>query len=124
AGARERGRVVQAVSTTSLRALDASRTRLWRLRDLLAEGLPPEPAMHELGEVRAALDEMIDRFRTPVRGVYPAMLPDRGPRAALEELAATLARPVRLDGDLGRRVEWQIESGLYHAAAAVLNLYA
>jgi len=120
----ERRRLVQAVTTTTLRDLDAIRTRLWRLRDLLAEGLPPEPAMHELGEVRAALDEMIDRFRTTVRGVYPAMLPDRGPRAALEELAATLARPVRFDGDLGRRVEWQIESGLYHAVASVLNLYA
>jgi|GEM_PF-6505790 len=120
----ERRRLVQAVTATTLRHLDQVRSRLWRLRDLLAEGLPPEPAMQELAKIRTALDEMIDSFRTTVRGVYPAMLPDRGPRAALEELAATLPRPVRFDGDLGRRVEWQIESGLYHAVAAVLNLYA
>ncbi len=59
-----------------------------------------------------------------MRGVYPAMLPDRGPRAALEELAAMLPRPVRFRGDLGPRVGWQVESGLYHAVAAVLNVLA
>jgi hypothetical protein len=52
------------------------------------------------------------------------MLPDRGPAAALEELAATLPTPVRFTGDLGRRVGWEVESGLYHAVAAVLNLVA
>src|SRR6476469_8886449 len=50
------------------------------------------------------------------------MLPDRGPRAALEELAATLACPVGFTGDLGRRLGWQLESGFYHAVAAALNL--
>src|SRR5690606_41318999 len=119
----ERCRLVQAMTMTTLRVLAAIHTRLCGLRDRLAEGLPPEPAMHALGEVRAALDEMIDRFRTTVRGVYPAMLPDRGPRAALEELAATLARPVRFDGDLGRRVERQIEYGLYPTAAVGRILY-
>ncbi|MCG8920230.1 hypothetical protein L6E12_31120 [Actinokineospora sp. PR83] len=74
--------------------------------------------------LRDALDELIDTFRTVVRGVHPAMLPERGPRAALEELAATLPRPVRFGGDLGRRVGWEVESGLYHAAAAVLTVLA
>jgi hypothetical protein len=104
----ERRRLVGAITTTTLRDLAEVRSRL-----------RAGPA-----QARGTLDDLIDNFRTVVRGVYPAMLPDRGPRAALEELAATLPHPVRFTGDLGRRVGWQIESGLYHAVAAVLNVVA
>jgi hypothetical protein len=113
----ERRRLVKMITTTTLRDLDEVRQRL---RTLAAEGAVDD----ELAAVRGALDDLIDNFRTVVRGVYPAMLPDLGPRAALDELAATLPRPVRFDGDLGRRVGWQVESGLYHAVAAVLNALA
>ncbi len=105
----ERHRLVGAITTTTLR--DLASVRRW---------------LHaaELGEAQRALDELIDDFRVVVRGVFPAMLPDRGPRAALEELAATLPRPVMFTGDLGRRVGWQLESGFYHAVAASLNVLA
>ena len=105
----ERHRLVGAITTTTLR--DLASVRRW---------------LHaaELGEAQRALDELIDDFRVVVRGVFPAMLPDRGPRAALEELAATLPRPVTFTGDLGRRVGWQLESGFYHAVAASLNVLA
>ncbi|TDV44935.1 hypothetical protein [Actinophytocola oryzae] len=102
----ERRRLVGAITTTTLRDLAEVRTRL-----------RSGPA-----RARGALDDLIDNFRTVVRGVYPAMLPDRGPREALEELAATLPYPVHFTGTLGRRVGWQVESGLYHAVAAVLNV--
>lgn len=111
----ERRRLVRAITATTLRDLDQVRRRL---RALAAEGAVPD----ELAAARAALDDLIDDFRTVVRGVYPAILPDRGPRVAIEELAATLTRPVRFGGDLGRRVGWQVESGLYHAVAAALNM--
>jgi hypothetical protein len=107
----ERHRLVRAITATTLRDLDEVRTRL-------------RAAGADLGDVRDALDELIDDFRVVVRGVFPAMLPDRGPRAALEELAATLPRPVSFAGDLGRRTGWQLESGFYHAVAAALNLLA
>ena len=109
----ERHRLVRAITATTLRDLDGVRTRLRAVSD--GSGL---------AEVRDALDDLIDDFRVVVRGVFPAMLPDRGPRAALEELAATLPRPVTFAGDLGRRTGWQLESGFYHAVAAALNLLA
>jgi len=117
----ERRRLVQAITTTTLRDLDDVRQRLRSIEESLAGDLSNR---QELEEVRDALDELLDEFRTVVRGVYPSILPDRGPRAALEELAATLPRPVRFDGTLGRRVGWEVESGLYHAVAAVLNVLA
>jgi hypothetical protein len=108
----ERHRLVRAITATTLRDLDGVRVRL---RAVAADGAG-------IDDVRDALDELIDDFRVVVRGVFPAMLPDRGPRAALEELAATLPRPVTFAGDLGRRTGWQLESGFYHAVAAALNL--
>ncbi|MFL6124419.1 hypothetical protein [Actinophytocola sp.] len=117
----ERRRLVKAITTTTLRDLDDVRRRLRHLDESLTEATS---SAQELEEVRDALDELLDEFRTVVRGVYPSILPDRGPRAALEELAATLPRPVRFDGDLGRRVGWEVESGLYHAVAAVLTVLA
>jgi hypothetical protein len=108
----ERRRLVGAITTTTLRDLASVRARLG------------ESDSAALTQARVALDELIDNFRTVVRGVYPAMLPDRGPKAALEELAATLPAPVRFSGDLGRRVGWQVESGLYHGVAAVLHVLA
>jgi hypothetical protein len=111
----ERRRLVGAITTTTLRDLAEFRTRLTTLA---------APSATDVAEVGGFLDDLLDSFRGIVRGVYPAMLPDRGPRAALEELAATVPRPIQFRGDLGRRVGWQVESGLYHAVAAVLNLLA
>lgn len=116
----ERRRLVRAITTSTLRDLDDLRRRLRGFGEQLAEG----SEVARIAEIGTAVDDMLDNFRTVVRGVYPAMLPDRGPRAALEELAATLPHRVRFSGDLGRRVGWQIESGFYHAVAAVLNLLA
>ncbi|MGW5649093.1 hypothetical protein ACWEV3_42845 [Saccharopolyspora sp. NPDC003752] len=116
----ERRRLVRAITTTTQQDLDGVRRRLRGLGELMAE----DAALPQLAELGTAVDEMLDNFRTVVRGVYPAMLPERGPRAALEELAATLPHPVRFDGELGRRVGWEVESGFYHAVASVLNLLA
>jgi hypothetical protein len=110
----ERHRLVAAITTTTLR--DLAEVARW-LHAVAEDG-------SGLTQAQEALDELLDEFRVVVRGVFPAMLPDRGPRAALEELAATLPRPVGFTGDLGRRVGWQLESGFYHAVAAALNLLA
>ena len=57
------------------------------------------------------------------RGVYPAVLRDQGPVAALDEVIADLPRTVRLTGEVPQRLAWEVESGIYYlAAAAVAHL--
>ncbi|GAA0920649.1 hypothetical protein [Pseudonocardia zijingensis] len=81
-------------------------------------------AQEALARARVGLDELLDRFRLIARGVYPAVLRDQGPAAALDEVAADLPRPVRLTGDLGGRLDWEIESGAYFVVAAAMNALA
>ncbi|MGF7235073.1 MAG: hypothetical protein ACQSGP_08960 [Frankia sp.] len=78
-------------------------------------------ALGALRSMRRAADDLIDDFRTVVRAVHPSMLRSQGTAAALRELAARLPGGVHVAGDLGRRVGWEVESGLYHAAAAALT---
>jgi hypothetical protein len=59
-----------------------------------------------------------------VRDAVDELLTEHGPRAALEELAATLPRPVLFEGDLGGRVGAHVESGLYRSVATVLTALA
>ncbi|MDD7927641.1 hypothetical protein PH189_29065 [Actinomycetospora chibensis] len=83
-----------------------------------------EMARHHVGEARERLTELIDRFRLIARGVHPAVLREQGPRSALEEVIADLPRSVHLSGRLAERLPWEIESGLYYAAASAISLLA
>ncbi|WP_434444116.1 hypothetical protein [Lentzea sp. E54] len=118
----ERRRLVGTITTVAGRRFADVRRHAQDLRGALVGDEPDTGDAGQAAEhLRVALDDLIEAFRTVVRGVHPSMLPERGPRAALEELAAVLHRPVRFRGDLGHRVGWEVESGLYHAVAAVLN---
>jgi hypothetical protein len=75
-----------------------------------------------LAAARAEVDELLDRFRVIARGVHPAVLRSQGPGPALAEMTADLPRPVRLTGDLGLRVGWEIESAIYQVTASALAL--
>ena len=111
---------------------NATSDRLAALRaDVAAAGVGlarrPEDvdaAQQALARARVGLDELLDRFRLIARGVYPAVLRDQGPVAALDEVAADLPRPVRLTGGLGGRLDWEIESGVYYVVAAAMNSLA
>jgi signal transduction histidine kinase len=83
-----------------------------------------DSAQQALARARVGLDELLDRFRLIARGVYPAVLRDQGPAAALDEVAADLPRPVRMIGGLGGRLDYEIESGIYYVVAAALNALA
>ena len=124
----ERRRLLTELSRATSGRLAALRTQIATARaDLDGRqhaGGEAREAPQALAAARAELDELIDRFRVIARGVYPAVLRGQGPGAALEELAADLPRPVRLSLALDARLAWEIESGIYHVAAAVLNLLA
>ncbi|MFE0589317.1 hypothetical protein [Micromonospora echinospora] len=112
----ERDRLATAVTATPGRQLQAILDRATDLGRALRAGAPDATAI--AGGIRAGLGEMIEQFRSVVRGVYPQVLRSTGVRAALEEVTATLPVPVVFRGELGRRQGWEVESGLYQAGAS------
>ena len=89
--------------------------------DLRATPARARSAADALGCARVALDELLERFRVIARGVYPAVLRDQGPAAALDEVLADLPRAVTLTGDATQRLAWEVESGIYYLAAAAMT---
>lgn len=106
----ERTRLVETITTATVHDVET-------LRRLLAE---PADAV-DWPAVHASSERLIDDLRDAVRGVFPAMLPERGAEETLRELAASLPTTVDVAGDLGRRTAWDVESGFYHAVAGVLT---
>ncbi len=116
------------------RCIESVCTRTLRLHFLPTRGLHDHvPLLFDYSHLAAVtltvhaaltLDELLDRFRVIARGVYPAVLRDQGPAAALDEVAADLPRSVRLTGDLGGRLDWEIESGIYYVVAAAMGVLA
>jgi hypothetical protein len=121
----ERRRLLGELSHVTGDRLAALRADLQRARAGLA-GAPADPASvrEALSRTRVRLDDLLDRFRTVARGVYPSVLRDQGPAAALDEVAADLPRPVRLREDPAPRLAWELESGLYYVAASALRALA
>jgi signal transduction histidine kinase len=121
----ERRRLVMELGHATTDRLAGLRSAVSAARHELDEPEPdPEVAQQALVRARVGLDELLDRFRVIARGVYPAVLRDQGPAAALDEVAADLPRPVRLTGDLGGRLDWEIESGIYYVVAAAMSVLA
>ncbi len=129
----ERRRLVAELGGATSERLAGFRAAVAAAAESLDEGLSePEDdparaeaagfASHHLEEARGRLEELLDRFRVIARGVHPAVLRDQGPRSALEEVVADLPRAVHLTGRLAQRLPWEVESGLYYAAAAALHL--
>lgn len=115
----ERDRLAAAVTTTSGQQLRTVVAHTTALELALASGDPAAGAV--VATIRANLHEMIEQFRTVVRGVYPQVLRGSGVAAALAEMATTAPVPVAFHGDLGRRQGWEVESGLFQAAASALT---
>jgi hypothetical protein len=129
----ERHRLVSELGGATTERLAGFRSAVTAAAESVDEGLEePEDdpareeaaefARHHLTTARERLEELLDRFRVIARGVHPAVLRDQGPRAALEEVVADLPRAVHLTGRLAQRLPWEVESGLYYAAAAALAL--
>jgi signal transduction histidine kinase len=118
----ERRRLVMELAHATTDRLAGLRTEVNTARaELQVTPEEARAAKQALYRARIGLDELLDRFRVIARGVYPAVLRDQGPAAALDEVAADLPRSVRLTGSLGGRLDWEIESGIYYVAAAAMT---
>jgi signal transduction histidine kinase len=121
----ERRRLVHELSYLTGERVAALRTELDAVRATLAgAGGDPAALRAAFGRARERLDDLLERFRSVARGVYPTLLRDLGPVAALDEVAADLPRPVRLPAGPVPRLAWELESGLYHLAASALRALA
>jgi signal transduction histidine kinase len=118
----ERRRLVAELSHVTGHRLSGLRAELDTARAVL-DGTPggAAAARAALARARELLDDLLERFRTVARGVHPAVLRDRGPATALEEVVADLPRPVRVTGGADARLAWELESGLYQVAASALR---
>jgi signal transduction histidine kinase len=118
----ERQRLAAELTNVTTGRLASLRSDVINATRLLSDEIPlVERAMHTVSQARHGLDELLERFRVIVRGVYPAVLRDQGPDGALDEVAADLPRPVRLSGKLSRRLAWEVESGIYYLTASAMQ---
>lgn len=116
----ERRRLVTELAHVTTDRLEALRAALDEAGAAL-DAEDPARAGPALTRALEGLEDLIDRFRVIVRGVYPTVLTAQGPVGALEEMAADLPRTTTIVGKLPRRLAWEVESGLYYVAAAALG---
>lgn len=116
----ERRRLIGELSYATTGRLAALRGALDAAADDL-DTARARQALDGLARARGVLDDLLERFRVIARGVYPAVLRDQGPAAALEEVLTDLPRTVRLTGEAAERLAWEVESGVYYAAAAAVT---
>ena len=77
--------------------------------------------VHQLDEVAAGLDGVLQELREIARGLHPAILADGGLTPALKTLARRSVVPVHLDIQVGRRLPDPIEIAAYYTVAEALT---
>jgi signal transduction histidine kinase len=75
----------------------------------------------ELDAVQKAAEAALDELRTLARGIYPAMLRDLGPAAALRALAERSPMPIRVTDDGNGRASPAIEAAIYFCAREAIQ---
>ena len=73
-----------------------------------------------LGEVSRELDTGLEELREIARGLHPAILSDRGLRAALESLAARIPIPMTIDTP-DERLPEHIEATAYYIVSEAMT---
>src|SRR5918995_3612088 len=74
-----------------------------------------------LDRLAGELDAGLTELRELAHGIHPAVLTDRGLRAAVDALAARSPVHVYVEGDLAERPAPAVESALYFAVAEALT---
>jgi signal transduction histidine kinase len=77
--------------------------------------------VHQLDEVAAGLDDVLEELREIARGLHPAILAEGGLRPALKTLARRSAVPVALDIQLAGRLPEPVETAAYYTACEALT---
>jgi signal transduction histidine kinase len=89
-----------------------------------AEATAPPGAgehVHQLDEVAAGLDGVLEELREIARGLHPAILADGGLRPALKTLARRSAVPVDVDIHVEERLPEPVEIAAYYTVAEALT---
>ena len=83
-------------------------------------GSDPDAANELLGGASEELSQALDELRELARGIHPAVLTDRGLRAALEGIAARTPLPVELEVPADRLPE-PIEAAAYYVVSEAIT---
>jgi signal transduction histidine kinase len=81
----------------------------------------PASAAQLLAQAREEAQLAIDELRELARGIHPALLSDRGLRAALEALATRAPVPVQISGVPPDRLRERVEACAYFVTAEALT---
>jgi signal transduction histidine kinase len=104
---------------------DGAQQRLVSLGVQLREAQTAPPGSGELAQrLEGAVTEVtgaLEELREIAHGLHPAILAERGLRAALKALARRSAVPVRLDIQVEGRLPGQIEIAAYYVVAEALT---
>jgi signal transduction histidine kinase len=128
--AASRARIVVAADTTRRRIErnlhDGAQQHLVSLAlDLRAAGATLRPGTggvaHQLDEVAAGLDDVLEELREIGHGLHPALLAEGGLQPALKTLARRSAVPVDLDIQVAGRLPEPVEIAAYYTVAEALT---
>ncbi len=81
----------------------------------------PDGAEQLLAGAQDELARALEELRELARGIHPAVLSDRGLRAALEALAGRSPVPVELEGTPPERLPAPVEAAAYFVVAEALT---
>jgi PAS domain S-box-containing protein len=86
-------------------------------------GTDPDAARRDLAEARHHLDQALSELRELARGIHPAVLTDRGLRAAVEALVNRASVPMEVADIPDARLPEAVETAAYYLIAeAVTNV--
>ena len=115
----ERRRIERDLHDGAQQQLVALAMNLGRARAKFADD--PEGARELVDQAHQDAKDSITELRNVIRGVYPAVLTDRGLDAALSSVAARSPVPVRLDVDVPERASPTAEAVAYFVVSEALT---
>ena len=117
AAERERRRLEQDLHDGAQQRLVEIQVRLGMARALVQDG----DLASQLEAIQEAADAALDELRALARGIYPAMLREFGPAAALRALAHHSVLPVQVIDDGIARSSAAIEAAIYFCAREAIQ---